>query len=152
MLKHCAANRKRRRSALPNVCPYIRVYTMLKFLGLQWAPYIYDISRLRVKHFLVFRPLLACHTVSPHLSECKKTCVNVWHLKPKDCTSDPNGLPPHSSASGFNIYISLPPTFRGVQLFEVSTFPKCPPFRSVHLSEVSTSQQLKSYAPSLAFH
>jgi hypothetical protein len=33
-LKHCAANRKRRLSALPNVGPYI---------------YIYDISRLRVK-------------------------------------------------------------------------------------------------------
>jgi hypothetical protein len=46
MLKYCAANRKRRLSALPNVGPYI--YT-LKFLALQGAPYIYDISRLRVK-------------------------------------------------------------------------------------------------------
>jgi hypothetical protein len=48
MLKHCAANRKRRLSALPNVGPYI--YTTLKFLALQGAPYIYDISRLRVKY------------------------------------------------------------------------------------------------------
>jgi hypothetical protein len=47
MLKHCAANRKRRLSALPNVCPYI--YMTLKFLALQGAPYIYDISRARVK-------------------------------------------------------------------------------------------------------
>jgi hypothetical protein len=47
MLKHCAANRKRRLSALPNVGPYI--YTTLKFLALKGAPYIYDISRLRVK-------------------------------------------------------------------------------------------------------
>jgi hypothetical protein len=46
MLKHCAANRKRRLSALPNLGPYI--YTMLKFLAVQGAPYIYDISRLRV--------------------------------------------------------------------------------------------------------
>jgi hypothetical protein len=47
MLKHCAANRKRRLSALPNVGPYIYV----KILALQGAPYIYDISRLRVNVF-----------------------------------------------------------------------------------------------------
>jgi hypothetical protein len=46
MLKHYATNRKRRLSALPNVGTYI--YTTLKFLALQGAPYIYDISRLRV--------------------------------------------------------------------------------------------------------
>jgi hypothetical protein len=46
VLKHCAANRKRRLSALPKVGPYI--YTTLKFLALQAAQYIYDISRLRV--------------------------------------------------------------------------------------------------------
>jgi hypothetical protein len=46
MLKHCAANGKRRLSALPNLSPYI--YTTLKFLALQEAPYIYDIIRLRV--------------------------------------------------------------------------------------------------------
>jgi hypothetical protein len=51
MLKHCAANRKRQLSALPNVGPYIYIYTTLKFLALQGAPYIYDISRLRVKMF-----------------------------------------------------------------------------------------------------
>jgi hypothetical protein len=47
VLKHCAENRKRRLSALPNVGPYI--YTTLKFLALQGALYIYDIGRLRVK-------------------------------------------------------------------------------------------------------
>jgi hypothetical protein len=46
VLKHCAANRKRRLSALPKVGPYI--YMTLKFLALQGAPYIY-ISRLREK-------------------------------------------------------------------------------------------------------
>jgi hypothetical protein len=46
MLKHCAANRKRRLSALPNVGLYI--YMTLNFLALQGAPYIYNVSRLRV--------------------------------------------------------------------------------------------------------
>jgi hypothetical protein len=50
VLKHFAANRKRWLSALPNVGPYIyTVYMTLKFLALQGAPYIYDISNLRVK-------------------------------------------------------------------------------------------------------
>jgi hypothetical protein len=44
MLKHCAANRKRWLSVLPNVNPN----KTLKFLALQGAPYIHDISRLRV--------------------------------------------------------------------------------------------------------
>jgi hypothetical protein len=52
MLKRCEANRKRRLSALPNVSPYI--YTTLKFLALQGAPHIYDISRLRVNALLQF--------------------------------------------------------------------------------------------------
>jgi hypothetical protein len=47
LIQHCAANRKRRLLALPNVSPYI--YTTLKFLALQGAQYMYDISRLRVK-------------------------------------------------------------------------------------------------------
>jgi hypothetical protein len=47
VLKHCAANRKRRLSALRNVGPYI-IYSTLKFLAVQGAPYIYDVSRLRV--------------------------------------------------------------------------------------------------------
>jgi hypothetical protein len=51
MLKHCAANRKRRLSALPNAGPYI--YTTLNFLALQGAPSIYDISRLRVVSIMV---------------------------------------------------------------------------------------------------
>jgi hypothetical protein len=50
MLKHCAANRKRRLSALPNVGPY--TYDV-KFLTLQEAPYIYDISRLWFKDGLL---------------------------------------------------------------------------------------------------
>jgi hypothetical protein len=64
LLKHYAANRKRRLSALPNVGPYIYIYIyvyiyiymMLKFLALEGAPYIYiyiyiyDISRLRVNN------------------------------------------------------------------------------------------------------
>jgi hypothetical protein len=45
MLKHCAANRNRRLSALPNIGPYI--YDV-KVSGFTRAPYIYDISRLRV--------------------------------------------------------------------------------------------------------
>jgi hypothetical protein len=46
MLKHCAGNRKRRLSALPNVGPYI--YDV-KISGLtRGSIYIYDISRLRV--------------------------------------------------------------------------------------------------------
>jgi hypothetical protein len=49
MLKHCAASRKRRLSALPNVGP---LYTTSKFLALQGAPYVYNISRLRVKSLL----------------------------------------------------------------------------------------------------
>jgi hypothetical protein len=40
VLKYCAANRKRQLSALPNVGPYIYIYT-LKLLALQGAPYIY---------------------------------------------------------------------------------------------------------------
>jgi hypothetical protein len=47
VLKHCAANRKRRLSALPALP--VHIYTTLKFLALQETPYIYDISRLRVK-------------------------------------------------------------------------------------------------------
>jgi hypothetical protein len=38
VLKHCAANKKRWLSALPNV---VHTYTTLKFLALQGAPYIY---------------------------------------------------------------------------------------------------------------
>jgi hypothetical protein len=45
-LKHFAENRKRRLSALTNVGPYTYY---VKVLALQGAPYIYDISRLRVK-------------------------------------------------------------------------------------------------------
>jgi hypothetical protein len=46
MLKHFAANKKRRLSALPNVGPYI--YTTLKFLALR-APYIYIYIYIYIK-------------------------------------------------------------------------------------------------------
>jgi hypothetical protein len=46
MLKHCAANRKRR---LPALTYDVHIYTTLKSLVLQGAPYIYDFSRIRVK-------------------------------------------------------------------------------------------------------
>jgi hypothetical protein len=47
MLKNCAANRKRRLSALPNVGPYIYDVKISGFS--RSSIYIYDISRLRVK-------------------------------------------------------------------------------------------------------
>jgi hypothetical protein len=51
VLKHCAASRKRRLSALPNAGPYI--YDM-KISGFTRSSiYIYNISRLRVKPPLV---------------------------------------------------------------------------------------------------
>jgi hypothetical protein len=51
MLKHCAANRKRRLSALPNVGPYIYDVKISDFT--RSSIYIYDISRLRVNVPLV---------------------------------------------------------------------------------------------------
>jgi hypothetical protein len=46
VLKHCAATKKRWLTALPDVGPYIYIciYTTLKFLALQRAPYIYIYS------------------------------------------------------------------------------------------------------------
>jgi hypothetical protein len=55
VLKHFAAIRKRRLSALPNVGLYIYIYTTLKFLALHVAPYIYDISRLSVKGLMALK-------------------------------------------------------------------------------------------------
>jgi hypothetical protein len=46
VLKHCAVNRKRRLSALPNVGPYI--YDVKISVFTRSYIYIYDISRLRV--------------------------------------------------------------------------------------------------------
>jgi hypothetical protein len=48
VLKHCAANRKRRLSALPNVGPYIHDVKISGFPRSSIYIYIYDISRLRV--------------------------------------------------------------------------------------------------------
>jgi hypothetical protein len=53
VLKHCAANRKRRLSALPNVVPYIydvKNFWLYKELHIYIYIYIYDISRLRVNY------------------------------------------------------------------------------------------------------
>jgi hypothetical protein len=46
-LKHCAANRKRRLSELPNVGPYIYDVKLSGFT--RSSIYIHDISRLRFK-------------------------------------------------------------------------------------------------------
>jgi hypothetical protein len=49
-LKHCAANRKRPLSALPNVGPYIYDVKISVFTrSYIYIIYIYDIGRLRVK-------------------------------------------------------------------------------------------------------
>jgi hypothetical protein len=53
MLKHSAANRKRRLSALPNVGPHI--YTTLKFLALQGAIYIYTYTGCLQKNGAVLK-------------------------------------------------------------------------------------------------
>jgi hypothetical protein len=42
---------------LPNVGPYIYIYMTLNFLASQRAPYIYDISRLRVNTASAFLSL-----------------------------------------------------------------------------------------------
>jgi hypothetical protein len=51
MLKHCAANKKRRLSALPNVGPYIYDVNISGFT--RSSLYIYDISRLSVKRLSI---------------------------------------------------------------------------------------------------
>jgi hypothetical protein len=45
VLKHCAANRKKRLSEFPNVglYIYIYIYMTLKFVYLKGAPYIYTL-------------------------------------------------------------------------------------------------------------
>jgi hypothetical protein len=50
-LKHCAANRKRRLSALPNVSPYIYDVKISGFT--RSSIYIYDISRLGVNNIFL---------------------------------------------------------------------------------------------------
>jgi hypothetical protein len=71
-LKHCAANRKRRLSALPNVGPYI--YDV-KIPGVTRSSiYIYDISRLMVK---VFRLVTLYLWVSPQRFEESNASISV---------------------------------------------------------------------------
>jgi hypothetical protein len=57
MLKHCAANRKRRLSALLNVSPYIYDVKICSFT--RSSIYIYDISRLRVKRLRIKSQVLS---------------------------------------------------------------------------------------------
>jgi hypothetical protein len=57
MLKHFAANIKRRLSALPNVVPYI--YDVKIYGFTRSSICIYDLSRLRVKLSMGIRPLEA---------------------------------------------------------------------------------------------
>jgi hypothetical protein len=73
MLKYCAANRNRRFSALPNVGPYIYIYTTLKFLALQGAPSVHDISRLRVKYTYSY----VCSVLGIVSSSCSVYCLCV---------------------------------------------------------------------------
>jgi len=55
---------------LPNVGPYI--YTTLAFLALLGAPYIYDISSLRVKRMIRY--------AGTHLLSCVGTACSVFTL------------------------------------------------------------------------
>jgi hypothetical protein len=77
VLKHSAANRKRRLSALPNVGPYI--YTTLAFLALLGAPYIYiyDISRVSS----------ANNSLQAHRSNYIRRLHHWLLLSPPDSTS-----------------------------------------------------------------
>jgi hypothetical protein len=78
MLKHCATNRKRRLSALPNLGPYI--YTTLKFLSLQGAPYIYDISRLRVNTVSVTSGKGAKFSSAANCQQSAREYGYVWDI------------------------------------------------------------------------
>jgi hypothetical protein len=75
VLKHCAVNRKRRISALPNVGPYIRDVKISGFT--RSSIYIYGISRLRVK-CQSFGTLSVPCSYSPmqmEQTECSETLV-----------------------------------------------------------------------------
>ena len=60
MLKHCAANRKR---LFQRCQTYVHIYTTLAFLALLGAPYIYDISSLRVNGINVREPVIHSRTL-----------------------------------------------------------------------------------------
>jgi hypothetical protein len=89
VLKHCAANRKRRLSALPNVGPYIYDVKFSDFT--RSFIYIYDISRLMVNQLNH-----ACiQTVTiPHC------CVAV--AAESDCIASHNGLSHMRTADGIS--------------------------------------------------
>jgi hypothetical protein len=58
VLKHCAANRKKRLSALLNVGPYIYDVKISGFTrSIIIYIYIYEISGLRVKETIIIDPL-----------------------------------------------------------------------------------------------
>jgi hypothetical protein len=65
VLKHCAANRKRQLSVLPNVGPHIYDIKISGFTRSSIYIYIYAISRIRVK------------IQSPYLAGVKYLWVNV---------------------------------------------------------------------------
>jgi hypothetical protein len=70
VLKHCAANRKRRLSALPNVGPYIYHVKISGFA--RSSIHIYDISRLRVKGKL---------KTAWSFDSASTTYIILWHDK-----------------------------------------------------------------------
>jgi hypothetical protein len=61
----------------------IYIYTKLKFPALQGAPYIYDITRLRVKGGKIWKGHDLCWILSAHI--CKNTCVNAFCLCVCEC-------------------------------------------------------------------
>jgi hypothetical protein len=78
MLKHCATNRKRQFSALPNVSIYIYIYTIYIYI------YIYDISRLRVKIQVMWTTNNINVRILLSWYPCSRVCwlISVSHAKP----------------------------------------------------------------------
>jgi hypothetical protein len=79
VLKHCAANRKRRLLTLPNVTPYIYDVKISGFTSS--SIYIYDISRLRV-NCLGHGPALNIGTVV-----CRAQILGVRFICLRDCVT-----------------------------------------------------------------
>jgi len=70
MLKHCAAKRKR---LFQRCQTLVHTYTTLAFLALLGAPYIYDISSLRIKDTLLYRNPTLVYTTLPDVTGEGKT-------------------------------------------------------------------------------
>ena len=81
VLKHCAVNRKR---LFQRCQTYVHIYTTLAFLALLGAPYIYEISSLRVK---LTYSILQSICSSVHLFYLRKYLTNfdnfVWDVQKK---------------------------------------------------------------------